>query len=206
TSQKSWERVYSTFHNGKSWSSFQVAIELCGALLLVVKEKRGGVFGAYLDADLEKKPSWYGSSLNFVFTSASATEANSGNIRVFRTTGFNDHYQYFNYGTKTLPNGLGTGGQMEHFALWIGKDFVTGHSNTSATYDSPQLSVKQEFEIEHVEAWIVRRSEREDVHGGPKRSALDTNPDAVALLEMANRTMYSKMVREPEPRDDNSDT
>lgn len=37
--------------------------------------------------------------------------------------------------------------------------------------------------------------ERDDL---PKHSAMDTHPDAVALLEMANRKMYSKDVRAPE--------
>ncbi|ORX65807.1 TLD-domain-containing protein, partial [Linderina pennispora] len=157
--------------------------------LLLVKEKDGGVLGAYLDADLERRPSWYGSSLNFVFSAGPA------GLGVFRATGFNDHYQYFNYGTKTLPNGLGVGGQMGNFGLWVDVDFMSGQSCTSATYAAPQLAERSEFEIEHVEAWVVRRSKREDK--GRQRSAMDANPDAVAILEMANRTMYSKMVREP---------
>ena len=45
--------------------------------------------------------------------------------------------------------------------------------------------------------WQVHPSmiEREDT---PKHSAMDTHSDAVALLEMANRKMYSKDVRAPE--------
>lgn len=45
--------------------------------------------------------------------------------------------------------------------------------------------------------WQVHPStiERDDL---PKHSAMDANPDAVALLEMANRKMYSKDVRTPE--------
>ncbi|KAI8321131.1 TLD-domain-containing protein [Martensiomyces pterosporus] len=120
-------------------------------------------------------------------------------MHVYRATGFNSHYQYFNYATKTLPNGLGVGGQLEHFGLWIDSAFTCGHSSSTATFDSEQLSHGREFSIEAVEAWLVRPSVRDDGDvGGPKMSALDTNPDAVAMLEMANKTMYSKMVREPQ--------
>jgi hypothetical protein len=38
--------------------------------------------------------------------------------------------------------------------------------------------------------------EEQAAKGG--KSILDKNPDAVALLEMAGRTMYSKQVRDPD--------
>ena len=42
---------------------------------------------------------------------------------VFDTTPFNSNYQYFNLKQKTMPNGLGMGGQLEYFGLWIDSEF-----------------------------------------------------------------------------------
>ncbi|KAJ1828896.1 hypothetical protein LPJ70_007163, partial [Coemansia sp. RSA 2708] len=118
---------------------------------------------------------------------------------VYRTTGFNDHYQYFNYATKMLPNGFGVGGQLEHFGLWIDSGFTNGHSNAAATFDSQPLSTHTEFTIDAIEAWLVRPTQRldSDDEEGAQKSAVESNPEAAAMLEMANRTMYSKQLPLP---------
>ncbi|KAJ2028494.1 hypothetical protein IWW57_002124, partial [Coemansia sp. S610] len=189
-SRKRWQCAYSSRRDGRSWSTFQGAMEGRGSILLLVSEKKKKhstqrVFGAYLDSDVVRQPSWHGASQNFLFTADLAT-----GLSVYRATGFNDHYQYLNYAMQTLPNGLGVGGQMEHFGLWIDSGFVSGSSNPSATYDSPQLSTQYDFAIGTVEAWVVRASTTASNSSG-KVSAITANPEAVALLEMANRPMYS---------------
>ncbi|KAJ2498648.1 hypothetical protein GGH96_004149 [Coemansia sp. RSA 1972] len=188
-----WTRVYSSKQDGRSWSMFQKAIERRGSLLILVREKtsKPRVFGTYIDHDLERRPSWQGTSLNLLFTVH--PNAISGLV-VYKATGFNDHYQYLNYSTKTLPNGLGIGGQMEHFGLWIDSSFTGGHSNSAATFGSQQLSTHSEFTIDAIEAWLVRPSQRldSDDDGRAQQSIVEANPEAVAMLEMANRKMYSK--------------
>ncbi|KAI7820752.1 TLD-domain-containing protein [Kickxella alabastrina] len=211
-SRRSWDRVYSSSRDGRSWSSFQSTIERRGAVLLLVQETTpiadagettegaSRIFGAYFDNDLERRPSWHGSPSNFVF---SLSKESPLGLNIFRTTGFNNHYQYFNYATKTLPNGLGAGGQLGHFGLWIDSSFTRGCSNPAATFGSQQLSTETEFAVDVVEAWLVRPSERLDEVGGRKGSVLDTNPEAAAFLELANRPMYSKMLPDPVVNDSN---
>ena len=46
---------------------------------------------------------------------------------VFDSTPFNSNYQYFNLKQKTMPNGLGMGGQLEYFGLWIDSEFGQVH-------------------------------------------------------------------------------
>ncbi|KAJ1841741.1 hypothetical protein LPJ73_006017, partial [Coemansia sp. RSA 2703] len=160
--------------------------------------KTQGVFGAYFDCDLERNPNWRGNSLNFMFSIK--TSGSSLGLDVFRTTGFNNNYQYFNYATKTLPNGLGAGGQLKHFGLWIDSNFTCGSSNSAATFGSEQLSSQRDFVIDVIEAWLVRPTDRldDDGPGGAKKqSVLDANPEAAALLELANRKMYSKTLPDP---------
>ncbi|KAJ1917034.1 hypothetical protein H4219_003443 [Mycoemilia scoparia] len=218
-SRQTWMCLYSTERDGRSWNAFQAAIEYQGAILLVIKEKQqpgspgARVFGAYLDSDVIKSPKWSGTSSEFLVVLQSWFEITNKDSKecgydpcqmvIYKTTGVNDHYQYFNYGTKTLPNGLGAGGQTEYFSLWLSSDFTTGHSYPGATYGSETLSTKFEFEVDVLEAWLVRPTTKE-YDREPNQSILDTNPDAAALLEMSNRKMYSKDVREPEfdTRDD----
>ena len=50
------------------------------------------------------------------------------------------------------------GGQFNYFGLWVDQEFGTGHSKAKpkcTTYDSPQLSAKEEFTIAVLEAWAV---------------------------------------------------
>ncbi len=50
------------------------------------------------------------------------------------------------------------GGQMDYFGLWLSADFGKGHSKAKpkcTTFSSPQLSAKEEFEVQHLELWGV---------------------------------------------------
>lgn len=52
----------------------------------------------------------------------------------------------------------GYGGQFNYFGLWINETFETGHSKAkplSTTYNSPQLSMNEEFKVARVEAWCL---------------------------------------------------
>lgn len=203
-SRQKWECVYSSQRDGRSWSTFIKTIQKRGSILLIVRNKHQphGVFGAYLDADIERLPSWHGNSSNFLFTTAAdAKSSQEESLAIFPSIGVNQNYQYFNYGKKTLPNGLGVGGQMEYFGLWIDSDFRHGHTNPTATYGSSNLTDPQEFDIGGIEAWLVRPTERldeDDVDN--QKSAVEANPEAAALLEMANRKLYSKQLSKEKPK------
>lgn len=50
--------------------------------------------------------------------------------------------RYCNQGMKTLPNGLGMGGQLDYFAIFLNKDLLTGHckGEPSTTYRNPRYT------------------------------------------------------------------
>ncbi|KAJ1650821.1 hypothetical protein IWQ61_008468 [Dispira simplex] len=201
--RQQWELVFASDLDGKSWNTFLHRLQRSGATLVVVSEKgTDHIFGGFASADWNPQPQFYGDSTNFLFTIRPE-------LRTYPTSGFNKHYQYLNQGTQTLPNGLGMGGQLGYCGLWIDPSFELGASYAGplcSTYNSPRLSYHETFHIASVEVWQVRPSpcDSDDEEGGarPKRSAMDAHPDAVALLEMANRKMYASLVRDPDLEDD----
>ncbi|KAF9115842.1 hypothetical protein BGX27_006083 [Mortierella sp. AM989] len=185
--------LFSSKTSGASFSTLLQKITFQGPTLIIMKDEDGYIFGAYADQDWEQKPKFYGSDRSFLFTI-------QPKFRIYRSSRVNNNFQYLDYGTKTLPNGIGFGGQLRYFGLWLASDFSSGQSAAEplcSTFQSPRLSKKQDFKLDEMEVWQVHPStvERDE---GPKRSAMDAHPDAVALLEMANRKMYSKDVRSPD--------
>ncbi|MBZ3877536.1 TLD domain-containing protein 1 [Sciurus carolinensis] len=122
----------------------------------------------------------------------------SPSMAVYEHTGYNDHFMYLNCGQQTIPNGLGMGGQHHYFGLWVDADFGKGHSKakpTCTTYNSPQLSAKENFLFDKMEVWAVGDpSESQLVQG--KKSILDIDLEAKALLEISGRTRHSEGIRE----------
>ncbi|RKP11833.1 TLD-domain-containing protein, partial [Piptocephalis cylindrospora] len=157
--------------------------------LILVRDTKQYSFGAFTLTDWERKPDFYGESDAFLFTL-------QPKLRIYKDQGYNENRQYLNYDSKTLPNGLGMGGQLEFFGLWLEQGLEKGQSRAeplSSTFGSPCLASGQEFSIRDIEAWCVRESDRERVD--PRvGTAAELNPDAVGLLEMSGRRMYGKEV------------
>lgn len=60
-----------------------------------------------------------------------------------------------NYSSESLPNGIGFGGQIHHFGLFINAAFEAGHSRNSVTFNNPPLSSNPNFQPEVIECWAV---------------------------------------------------
>ena len=69
------------------------------------------------------------------------------------------------------------GGQLDYFGLWISaKDFMHGHSKAGprcSTYDSPQLSKRQEFRIDEMEGLLSLRAADLHFHCAPCCDSID---------------------------------
>ena len=181
--KKEWDRVY-TSNEGKSYILLLQKLETCNECLVIMKDGQGSVFGFYSFDAFDVHPKFYGSSSNFLFS--------SNPLRIYNSTGYNSNFLYFNHGQKTLINGIGLGGQMDYFGLFIDEDF-NGHSRAepnSTTYGNPQLSHNAEFSIDTVEVYCMVQRKAKD---NAKSSILDDYA-ASNLLEMSGRKMYSKDV------------
>ncbi|XP_020844915.1 MTOR-associated protein MEAK7 [Phascolarctos cinereus] len=190
--QYTWKRIFSSQIHGCNFAKFCGNIIDKGPCLLVVKDRDGHVFGGFSSHSWAVKGQFQGDSRSFLFTI-------SPNIAVYTYSGYNDHYMYLNHGQQTIPNGLGMGGQFDYFGLWIDYDFGKGHSKAKprcSTYNSPQLSAKENFEFDILEVWAVGDICANEKSSN-KKTVLDSNIEAHCLLEMVGKSRFSDGLRDP---------
>ncbi|KNC50638.1 uncharacterized protein AMSG_00800 [Thecamonas trahens ATCC 50062] len=201
---REWIPRYSSARDGRSCFHVARTIVAAGPTLVFVCTRTGVVIGGYAPSSWRAPgPSFYGTGNAFVFAcSPAATQ-----LEVWHATGRNDHYQYFNHGTQTLPNGLGMGGQLKFFGLFVDASFETGESRTCSTFGSPQLhgadAASATFELVSLDVYAVDRSAMvaaaeaaAEAAAAGDGSVLAGNKDVRALLEMAGVRMHSDGIRE----------
>ncbi|KAG7473218.1 hypothetical protein MATL_G00093400 [Megalops atlanticus] len=181
---------------GLHGESFTRLVSSCvrqGPTVLLVRDSRGYEFGGFASQGWDIKPQFQGDTRCFLFSAHPS-------LRVYTYTGYNEHYMYLNQGQQTMPNGLGMGGQLGYFGLWLDSDFGRGHSKARpkcTTYGSPQLSGEEEFVVDALEVWGVGQPP-ENQQTSVKRSVLDADPETQAMMEMTGKTLHSQGLREPE--------
>jgi len=194
-----WNQIYDSSTSGENWTVFANCIEDQGSTIVIVKDKDDNIFGGFASNEWDHKPKFYGDNRSFLFTLRPE-------INIYKATDINDHYQYFNDQQQSLPNGLGMGGQLDYFGFFISSDFVHGHSKgVSTTYNNPNLSSKQEFELEAVEVWLVKEKERDDRlidDRKKKQGSVMNRMEDMTFLEMSGIKMYSKDIKDQPNADD----
>ncbi|NWS21711.1 TLDC1 protein, partial [Pachyramphus minor] len=196
--QHKWQLLFSSRLHGESFSQLCGHIVNKGPCIVILKDLDGFLFGGFASHSWEVKPQFQGDNRCFLFSVFPS-------LAVYTYTGYNDHFMYLNNGQQTMPNGLGMGGQHGYFGLWIDSDYGKGHSKAKprcTTYNSPQLSAKEDFTLDAMEVWAVG-DVPESTKG--KKSILDVDPEAQALLEMAGKSRQSEGLREPIEEDEDDE-
>ena len=188
-----WRPIYNTDIHGESFSKFTGCITNQGPSIIVVWDDQGNVFGGFATNSWKMGPKFYGKPETFLFHL-------HPKMNIYDTTPFNTNYQYFNLKQKTMPNGLGMGGQLEYFGFWIDSEFgIVKTSPTCSTYHSAQLG-QGDGKIKKIEVFGVGDLNEDDLEAG--RSVLDLDPEAQAVLEMMGKTFHSKAIREVDEEDE----
>merc|ERR1712179_350673 len=182
-----WRPLFNTDVHGESFSKFTGCISNQGPTVIVIWDDEGNVFGGFATDSWKMGPKFCGKPETFLFHL-------NPKMNIYDSTPFNTNYQYFNLKQKTMPNGLGMGGQLEYFGFWIDHEFgIVKTSPSCSTYHSPQLG-ETEGKIRGLEVFGVGELKIEEDEDGP--SVLDMDPEAQALLEMMGKTFHSKVIRE----------
>ncbi|KAJ9585562.1 hypothetical protein L9F63_002638 [Diploptera punctata] len=121
-------------------------------------------------------------------------------MKVYRSSGQNNNFQYLAFRKKNVANGLGFGGKVDHFGLWIDEDGVNGESNTkcSTFSNAPRLSARKNFIIMHLEVWgfgIISKqssSAKSRRMSSILREISATNLDASSVFGLTGKTYHSQ--------------
>lgn len=184
-----WRLLFSSRIHGESFSSLMGNIIDKGPSVVFVKDFDGHIFGGFASTSWNIGPQFKGTKDNFIFSLAPE-------MALYNSTGFNDHYQYLNIQQQTFPNGMGMGGQLDYFAIWIDSEYGKGKCSPSCTtFNCPQLSGKPEFSIDMVEVWAVGPEPTDD-ESETRPSILDVDVEGTAMLRMLNRGPVSEGMRD----------
>ncbi|XP_018009861.1 MTOR-associated protein MEAK7 [Hyalella azteca] len=197
-----WRLLFCNHTHGDSFSILMKQIVGKGPTLVVVEDEEGNKFGGFASASWEVRPQFHGTAESFLFS----INPYAG---IYRSTGYNTNYQYLNFlENNTMPNGLGFGGRVELFGLFLSYDFgECSVAPSCTTFSSPALCLNATPHIRRLTVWGVGEEPKDsdddddddDKQKTKKRSALDRNPEARAMLDMIGRTRASEGLREPEP-------
>ena len=188
-----WRQLFNSATDGQSFSKLQVSL-LCKAArsptLLILRERdTGHTFGGFASEPWTVGPKFHGGNGSFLFHL-------HPRHYVYESTPYNSNYQYLNVNAKTFPNGLGMGGQIDFFGLWIDSEYGKARCAPScSSFASPQLSKEEYFHFDHLEVWAIGDLPEEDSDDEQGPSALDRDPEAVAVMEMMGKTFISKDVK-----------
>ena len=119
-----WCLLYNSKRHGRGLNSFFNRCCGRGPTLIIIRDTKKFVFGAYADTDWNKYPKFYGNSSCFLFQLRP-------HFRIYRPSLINENFQFFNFGNQfNKYNGLAMGGNLEqhYFAFSIENDFESGKS------------------------------------------------------------------------------
>ena len=170
----------------KPWPRVKIQVDFCrdavGPTVLLIRDRAGYLYGGYGSQPWEKHSSFYGDMKSFLFQLFPAAS-------IFRPTGANANLQWViylsvqnsiivydykrnrkftvlrtvqcavNFSSESIPNGVGFGGRVNHFGLFISSSFDQGHTYPCSTFDNPCLSKSTVIHPDVIECWGVAGGE-----------------------------------------------
>lgn len=177
-----WKLIYHSALNGLSFTTFLGNISNdVGPTVLVIKDKEGCIYGGYASQPWERHSDFYGDMKCFLFQLYPKAS-------IFRPTGANANIQWcaVNFSSENIPNGIGFGGRVSHFGLFLSASFDQGHTFTCTTFGSPCLSKSNMIYPEVIECWrIVSKGAQDEKNSNAgKGSVLERFKEDRHMLNM----------------------
>jgi len=199
-----WQPLFRDWIDGRSFSELVKGVaHYSGTAVLVVRATTGEVLGAVSSSWEEGSGKYSGHSTTFLFSLQPS-------LSVHRATSRSSNYVYFNSRNKFAPRGLGYGGQLDFWRLWIGSDFeeclVT---ESDATFGSGALVPSGEFQtklkIDTLEVWgcggvEARTGQSEQRHRDEVARGNARKVDRAQMMEneFDNEMFFGKMMNHRE--------
>ncbi|GFP82701.1 tld domain-containing protein 1 [Phtheirospermum japonicum] len=174
-----WKLLYHSSAHGMSFNTFLGHMQ-DGPSVLIIKDTEGCIYGGYASQPWEKHADYYGDMRSFLFQLHPKAS-------IFRPTGANHNIQWcgVNFSSESIPNGIGFGGRVNHFGLFITANFDQGHTFTCTTFGSPCLSNTSKICPETVECWgVVSRGAEQERPEAVKGTVLERFKEDRHMLNM----------------------
>lgn len=89
-----------------------------------------------------------------------------------------------NFSSDSIPNGIGFGGRVNHFGLFLSAGFDQGHTFSCTTFGSPSLSKTNRIDPDVIECWGVIRGAQKEKQDAVKGTVLDRFKEDRRMLNM----------------------
>ncbi|XP_010491177.1 PREDICTED: TLD domain-containing protein 1 [Camelina sativa] len=178
-----WKLLYHSSLHGQSFNTFLGHTSNTGmsASVLIIKDKEGCVYGGYASQPWERYSDFYGDMKSFLFQL-------NPKAAIYRPTGANTNIQWCatNFTSENIPNGIGFGGKINHYGLFISASFDQGQTFECTTFGSPSLSKTSRIQPEVIECWgIVQASNEIDTkHNAMKGTVLERFKEDRNMLKL----------------------
>jgi hypothetical protein len=120
-----WKLQYSLAKHGSSTFAFYKRMQGCNITIMLIKDMRQMVFGAFLSEEWHNSKVPYGNPDSFVF------RENHGDVEIWKTS---DHDKFYQFSCENIFVGV-----KDRSAIWLSNNFVKGRTSCCPTYDSPPL-------------------------------------------------------------------
>ncbi|XP_078279379.1 nuclear receptor coactivator 7 isoform X3 [Rhinoraja longicauda] len=139
-----WRLAFNTAVHGFSLKTlYRKVAHADSAVLLVIKDTCGQVFGALTSHPPKQSDYYYGTGETFLYTF-------NLDFKIFQWTGENSFF------IKGSLDSLALGGGSGHFGLWLDEDLNHGRSNPCTTFNNSILSKTEDFMVQDLEVWTFR--------------------------------------------------
>ncbi|RDX58472.1 TLD domain-containing protein 1 [Mucuna pruriens] len=175
-----WKLLYHSSVNGLSFNTFLGNISNhAGPTVLIIKDKEGYIYGGYASQPWERHADFYGDMKCYLFQLNPVAS-------IFRPTGANNNLQWcaINFTSEDIPNGIGLGGRVNHFGLFVSANFDQGHTFSCSTFGSPCLSKTNRILPEVIECWGVTQVTTQDKNDAIKGTILERFKEDRHMLNM----------------------
>ncbi|KAK4798457.1 hypothetical protein SAY86_030783 [Trapa natans] len=175
-----WRLLYHSSYNGLSFSTFLGNINnRHGKTVLIIKDKEGHIYGGYASQPWERHGDFYGDMKSFIFQLYPKAS-------IHRPTGVNRNLQWcaVNFSSEDIPNGIGFGGRVNHFGLFISASFDQGQTFACTTFGSQCLSRANRICPEVIECWEVVQETKKEKQEALKGTVLERFKEDRHMLNM----------------------
>lgn len=176
-----WKLLYHSAINGMSFNTFLGSTSNGeGPTILIIKDKDGYIYGGYASQPWERHGDFYGDLKSFLFQLYPKAS-------IYKPTGANNNVQWCaaNFSSESIPNGIGFGGRVNHFGLFLSASFDVGQTFTCTTFGSPCLSKTNRIFPEVIECWgIVQNGAQQEKLDAAKGTVLERFKEDRHMLNM----------------------